>query len=145
MNNEFREPWRFWSKVQTAESGCWEWTGAKSPIGYGSCTNYAEPDKGRRKNIAAHRLVWLLERGPIPPNLQIDHLCCNKGCVNPDHLELVTQRENLLRGDTLAARNAAKTHCRLGHPYDGFTPYGRRCGICNRLAQAKFRAKVRTP
>lgn len=77
-----------------------------------------------------------LHKGPIPEGLVIDHLCRNRGCVNPDHLEAVTQRENILRGEGLAAANARKTHCPKGHPYSGENLYvvpssGRRqCRIC---------------
>jgi hypothetical protein len=68
----------------------------------------------------AHRVAYVLSVGPIPKGLTIDHLCRNRGCVNPTHLEAVTQRENTLRSPiALAALNAAKTHCPKGHPYSG--------------------------
>lgn len=111
---------RYWTAEEAllsrrliTESGCWEWTGARSR-GYGLlAVNY--------RRWKAHRLSWELFRGPIPDDLTIDHLCRNKACFNPDHLEPVTQAENLRRGDTIPARNALKTHCPQGHPYSVLT------------------------
>ena len=89
----------------------------------------------KRGSVSAHRLVWEEFVGPIPDGMELDHVCRNRGCFNPDHLEPVTCRENLLRGETLAAQNAAKTHCHKGHPFDerntGPTATGaRRCRAC---------------
>lgn len=121
---------RLMSKVTTG-SGCWDWTGSFSPLGYArfSTTN------GPR---AAHRLVYEVFHGPVPPELDLDHLCSNRGCVNPAHLEPVSHQENLMRGDTIVARQAAQTHCVNGHeftpentrirPYSG----GRACRACDR-------------
>jgi hypothetical protein len=66
-----------------------------------------------------HRVVYEHLRGPIPKGRDLDHLCRNHGCCNPDHLDPVTEQENLLRGETLAAANAVKTHCPRGHAYSG--------------------------
>lgn len=74
-----------------AENGCWVWNGAKSPLGYGRVSR-----DGRWQE--AHRVVYEDLRGPIPKGLSLDHLCRNPSCVNPDHLEPVTHRENLRRG-----------------------------------------------
>lgn len=100
----------FWKKVKKTEGGCWEWAAAKGPYGYG----YFSIGNGRA--IHAHRVSYELAYGPIPAGLHIDHLCRNKGCVNPAHLEAVTQKENTLRGIGLSAQNAKKTHCKYGHP-----------------------------
>ena len=114
-------------------AGCWEWGGARSKAGYGQIRS-----GGRGVLLYAHRVAYELARGPIPPGLVIDHLCRNRGCVNPDHLEVVTNGENLLRGDTFAAENARKTHCPYGHPYQGDNLYltpkhgHRQCRICTR-------------
>lgn len=93
------------------QTGCWNWTGAKTPRGYGKI------GCGRRV-VYTHRATHEAARGPLGP-LQIDHLCRNTSCCNPDHLEAVTARENTLRGASPAALNAAKTHCKRGH---AFTP-----------------------
>lgn len=98
------------------ETGCWGWTGAINTYGYGHL--YA----GGRSRYA-HRLSYELFRGTIPVMFQIDHLCRNRLCANPSHLEAVTCRENLLRGETLAAKNAAKTHCKRGHALVGDNLY----------------------
>ena len=95
------------------EESCWEWTGCRSPRGYGRF----RWDQGR--GDAAHRYAYERFLGPIPDGLVIDHLCRNPGCVNPGHLEAVTQRENVLRGVGLFAQQARRTHCPRGHIYAG--------------------------
>jgi hypothetical protein len=102
---------RFWSRVSVGD--CWEWTGTVTRKGYGLVKF---PDH-RRKVV--HRQAWEMLVGPIPDGLDLDHLCRNRKCLNPDHLEPVTRRENLMRGATLARVNAQKTHCPQRHPYAG--------------------------
>ena len=95
-------------------TGCWLWLGCFSDTGYGSLY-YA----GRNQN--AHRLVYEHFIGPVPTGLHLDHLCRVRGCVNPEHLEPVTCRENLRRGthrNVSAEINASKTHCIRGHAFD---------------------------
>lgn len=122
---------QFWAKVVKGPD-CWEWTGTKLKTGYGIFDHRC-----------AHRIAWELERGPIQRGLVIDHLCRNRSCVNPDHLEPVTQRQNLLRGDTFVARNAAKTHCQRGHEFTRentyYAPKGgsRHCQTCRREYQRR--------
>ncbi len=115
---------------------CWAWRGSRVGGGYGKAW-----DRDRKRGIVAHRLVYELLVGAIPAGLQLDHLCRNRGCVRPDHLEPVTGRENIMRGDTPAARNAAKTRCINGHEY---TPENtklnratgqRKCRICSRVSE----------
>lgn len=98
---------RFWKSTKRTEA-CWLWTATLDHNGYGRFWN------GERY-VPAHR--WSYERlvGPIPVGLQIDHLCRTRACVNPAHLEPVTQRENMLRGVGACSRNAVKTHCPQGH------------------------------
>ena len=85
----------------------------------------------------AHRLTYEAVNGPIPEGLVIDHLCRTPTCILPEHLEVVTRRENTLRGETLAAANAAKTHCYRGHPLTDVVMDGRkrRCRECRRIRQ----------
>lgn len=115
------------------ENGCWEWVGSRTSAGYGKRWQGG-------KLWLAHRLVYTQHRGPIPKGMQLDHFACeNKGCVNPDHLRPVSARENLLRSNGMAARNAAKTHCPEGHPLvvgnlipANLRQHGRACLTCSR-------------
>ena len=116
------------------ENGCWPWIAARTKAGY-SWINW------RCKPQLAHRVIYELIVGPIPEGLQIDHLCRVRHCVNPAHLEPVTNRENGLRGVSPAALHAAQTHCKNGHE---FTPdntlirrkpkFARVCATCKRAA-----------
>lgn len=123
-------------------SGCWLWFGAGNGWGYGSL--------GRGgKAYAAHRLMYEALVGPIPPGLQIDHLCRVRSCVNPTHMEPVTQRVNLLRGQTVVARQAAQTHCVHGHAFTEDNTWvskkGKRgCRACNRRKADHIRLRRRT-
>ena len=131
---------RFWSHVQP-DQDCWIWTGATRNRGYG-CVTIA----GRL--YAAHRVSYTWTHGPIPDGLELDHLCRNPVCVNPLHLEAVSRRTNLLRGDTHAAANSAKTHCPAGHPYDAANTYvkpngARCCRTCLAAAFRRYRASRR--
>lgn len=127
----------------TTEDGCWEWCGAKMRRGYGTY--------GAGKGFhLAHRLVYGLTVGEIPAGREIDHLCRNHGCVNPNHLEAVTHRENVLRGNAHAAVNARKNQCPKGHPLSGdnlhphYLKLGRRyCLICSRARGREYMARIR--
>lgn len=129
---------RFWPKVDRSghPSGCWIWTGARIRTGYGRFH-----DVNIRKVVYAHR--WSYERfvGQIPDGLQIDHLCKNTSCVNPQHLEPVTCRENLMRSSGPSSIAAKKTHCVNGHIYDHENTYywngERRCRACGRANHRK--------
>jgi len=115
------------------ETGCWLWIGATAR-GYGQIWV-----DGRTQ--PAHRIAYELLVGPIPEGLQLDHLCRVRHCVNPEHLEPVTNRENILRGVSIVPQNAAKTHCPQNHPYDDANTYyegparWRRCLTCKRERQ----------
>ena len=120
---------RFWSKVEKTDS-CWLWRGTDGTHGYGYFSV-----KGI--NLYAHRIAYLLEVGPIPEGYQIDHLCMNKGCVNPAHLEPVTGAENTRRWAQ------SLTHCKNGHLKTAENTYiwhgHPRCRICNSEAVRRRR------
>ena len=111
---------RFWRHVNKGgpvpkgrpELGpCWLWTGALRSGKYGHFGVNG-------KSVCAYRFSYELKHGPIPRGHQMDHLCVNPPCVNPDHVEPVTQRTNLLRSRGFVAQKAKQTHCRRGHEYN---------------------------
>jgi hypothetical protein len=124
---------RFWAKVDVpfTPGSCWTWTAGRNGDGYGTF-GFVKAD-GTRTAIGAHRLAYMALVGPIPEGTEIDHLCRNRACVRPDHLEAVSHRVNILRGDCPAARIARRRTCPQGHPYD-LLERGRyrRCSICRR-------------
>jgi hypothetical protein len=125
----------FMARVVVGEDGCWNWTGALSR-GYGNL-------KWRGRTTKAHRVAFLLFRGEFTEGLTLDHLCRNRRCVNPAHLEEVTNRENILRSPTTpTAVNARKTHCVRGHLLSAENLMvnkngGRRCRSCHRDSQRR--------
>lgn len=132
---------RLFEKLQVTD-GCWEWTGARNARGYGVF------HLTRGHQISAHRAVWIVIRGPLRDDLQLDHLCRNRACVNPDHLDPVSARENILRGLSPAAWHVFVRACPRGHPYNEENTYvaqngGRSCKICRRLAMRRLRARRR--
>jgi hypothetical protein len=136
-----REPIEMKYRVDEA-TGCWEWLRAKVR-GYGVVN---DPRTGH--NAPAHRYLYELHREPIPTGLVIDHLCRNPGCVNPWHLEPVTDGENVLRGVGPSATNARKTYCKHGHE---FTPENtkvssdgkRSCIACRRALRKTEEARAK--
>ena len=105
---------RFWAKVdKDGPNGCWVWT---AHLSGGYDRFHVAPG---RAEALAHRFAWQLIRGVIPDGLELDHLCRNRACCNPDHLEPVTHRKNMVRSPiAVPGIHAAKTHCIHGHPFD---------------------------
>jgi hypothetical protein len=138
---------RFLLRIDKDDAGgCWTWTGYRWRNGYGVLTM-----PRTQQRVAAHR--WSYERyvGPIPDGLEIDHLCRNRACVNPTHLEPVTRLENVRRGLVPlvnGARERAKTHCPQGHPYDESNTYRtdrghRQCRACGAARTRRKKAEAR--
>lgn len=133
MSNELD---RLLSRTAPASNGCWEWQGARTGDGYG-----AQRFRGRLE--LTHRISYLLHVGPIPDGLVIDHVCRNTICCNPEHLEAVTQGENVRRQPRVSER----THCPQGHGLEGVnaytTPQGWiRCRACRNAASDRWVAKT---
>jgi hypothetical protein len=135
-----RLPDRFWKKcIPEPNTGCWLWIANSTHDGYGMIF------WGGGK-LMAHRVSYERLIGPIPAGLQLDHTCRTRCCVNPAHLEPVTNRENQMRGVSFSAVNATKTHCPQGHTYDAkntavYKGYGSR--VCRACTRARSLARYR--
>lgn len=138
---------RFMEKVDLSDDGCWLWTAAvtRTEAPYG--VFWLD-----RKQVPAHRVSYEIHVGPIPEGLHLDHLCRNPRCVNPDHLEPVTNAENILRGIGPPAVNAVKTHCDHGHQFTPENTYEytrngrtrRSCRACRRENQRRYLERRRS-
>jgi len=127
---------RFWRLVEKSE-GCWSWTGPCTPNGYGKFRLAGH-------SRMAHRFAYELLVGPVADELEIDHLCRVRNCVNPAHLEAVTRAENVRRS-AIGRWQREKTHCPAGHPYDEANTYHppsqpneRMCRACRREASSRY-------
>lgn len=124
-------------------NGCWIWLGKIAKNGYGHVTV-------NRKTYLTHRFIYEKLKNSIPFGLCLDHLCRNRDCVNPDHLEPVSSRENILRGVSCAAINFNKTECQYGHLYTEknlyICPKGKReCKQCRRNNAKRYQLKKAVP
>lgn len=135
---------RFTNKIKIIPNGCWEWQASKNSKGYGQF--FFEGNKSGR----AHRYSYIFYKGKIPQGNTIDHLCRNRICVNPDHLEAVSNRENVLRGIGISAINSRKKECVRGHKFVGKNyrlvvsktgKKSRHCRLCQKVFNKTFRAK----
>lgn len=144
--NISKDSQRFWKHVRKTQS-CWIWGSEKDEKGYGRFIIRLYKTKVR---VSAHRASYELAHGSIPKGLTIDHLCSNTSCVNPEHLEVVTMKENILRGNTVQGINSRKTHCIHGHLLSGENLYlnshtwpngtvtiRRQCRACKKEAMLK--------
>lgn len=129
------------TRVQTEHSNqCWLWPYAKYYDGYGQVVI-------NRKTHRVYKVAFELRYGKVPDGLQLDHLCRERSCWNPDHLEVVTQQENIKRGQ-VGLRHSSKEYCPKGHPYNEENTYhyknGRYCRECGRENCRRWYAKSRT-
>ena len=112
---------RFETHIKKLDNDCWKWVGEiNKDTGYG---HHITSNDATKKDHLAHRYSYELYVGKIPKGLTLDHLCRNRWCVNPEHLEITTLKENILRGVSQAAINARKTHCIRGHQLSGNNLY----------------------
>lgn len=135
---------RFWSKVEKTD-GCWLWKASKSPLGYG---RFWIPSEHQVR--PAYRYAYELLKESVPMGKELDHLCRNRACVNPDHMEPVTHRENIMRGDSPKALGWGKSTCPKGHPLveGNLAPYElklghRKCLTCKKEQRHNFWVKNR--
>ena len=142
--NTLEDFWRFASAAGPLPSvcpqlgRCWKWKGAINSHGYGTM-------RLNGKSVGAHQIAYKLQRGEVPVGLELDHICRNRACVNPYHLEAVSPKINKLRGAGIASINHNKTHCKHGHPFSGDNLMlrknrGRDCRTCHRM-QGRIAAK----
>lgn len=141
----------FWSKIDQSggPAACHQWTGALSEDGYGlsTCVPDAATKSGWR-TVVAHRLAYLCVHGSIPDGLFLDHTCRNRACCNVAHLEVVTNRENVLRGKTHYGTFHADCKCKHGHDLTPDNVYAEgRCKTCvkRRATDAYLRRKAAKP
>lgn len=127
---------RFENKINKTEY-CWIWTASKTDQNYGVIWLNG-------KYVRSHRVSYMIYKGDLDPSLVIDHLCKNTLCVNPQHLDQVTQAENIKRGVAGKVNNAQrnKTHCPSGHQYSSVTKNGyRQCRVCRTRQQKEYRRR----
>jgi hypothetical protein len=154
-NGDFKSPYknvkdRILSNIEINDEECWIWQGKLDGNGYAR-TSYIRQDGYYRRSGYAHIASYLVFIGTYPLELKLDHLCRVPACVNPHHLEPVTQRENILRGLSCFAINVRKTHCVAGHEYTPENTFirmvngnpNRRCRTCKRESEKQsYKKKI---
>ncbi len=139
---------RFWNKVEVLDEGCWQWKGGKTLHGYAQLW----AGKPEQKLLLAHRFSYTYFRSPITTGLEVDHLCRNRACVNPWHMELVSHAVNLARGNRskhIGLFHSLQTHCLNGHEFNHHNTYYhpikgyRKCRICSAAHQRDLRQRRR--
>lgn len=133
---------RLMRRTEVDDDGCWQWMGGTFGTGYGQIGIGSRTDNSTRQ-VSVHRVIYEHYFGKIPNGLTIDHLCRNKLCVNPHHLEPVTLKENVLRGESSPAQNARKTHCIHGHRFNEKNTYigssgQRQCKSCGNIRATRY-------
>lgn len=144
--DELRVAEKFYSRIQFLPNDCWQWMGVINKWGYGQ---FSMKVGAKWKTLKAHRVSYEKHRGLIPDGLDLDHSCRNRACVNPFHVDPATNRENILRGNTIPAMYARRTHCLRGHSlagenlgyriprYPGGEPT-KICRACQKMRDAKW-------
>jgi len=122
------------------ENGCWIWQSSLNDAGYAVMS---VPVNGKCAPRRVHKMLYEFINGPVEDGLCLDHLCRNRNCINPKHLEPVTWRENILRGNSMSAIHARKTHCIRGHEFDGKWRNSRRCSKCQKIRNDYWNGKKR--
>lgn len=137
LNKTVRE--RIEARVSVTETECWIWQLGSDRHGYGRM-------KVSGKEMLAHRASYEAFVGKIPEGLTIDHLCRVPLCVNPSHLEPVSNKENILRSDGITAKASRQTHCKAGHLLSGENLYlfkgHRHCRACNAARSMKYKSAL---
>jgi len=132
----------FFDKVDALPNGCWIWEGGIDKVGYGRF-------KVNGKLLGSHRFSYEINKSKIPEKMVLDHLCKNPSCVNPDHLEAVTQKENILRGNNQISKKILQTHCIYGHELSGENLYinpkynKRDCKICIKRRAYEYKERLK--
>ena len=138
---------RVMDRVEVDYFGCWLYTGPLDRDGYGMTSVPSSTAKRGWGTRRVHRVLYDYFREIVPDDMTLDHACRVRSCVNPDHLQICTSGENVMRGNSLQAQYAARTHCKNGHVFDGDNLFkrasgqGRGCRACQKAGEKRYRVK----